>query len=188
MKSADVCEQGQETCESDLQKQLLISNTNQCHCKDSENCEQDFTCTSDHSTQNNHSVKDTQIKDPVKPLNSCCCGSVQSDLTDQCPVNSLPVKPLESLDSKCCVSDISVTDQCPADMLPPEPEKPLDSDCCGSGCVPCVFDIYEQEVKIWERECERIRRKISGDDQQVETYSLYLCLSLIIRGYRSVNL
>ena len=32
--------------------------------------------------------------------------------------------------------------------------------CCGNGCVPCVFDIYEEEVKIWESECKRIRRKV----------------------------
>lgn len=28
------------------------------------------------------------------------------------------------------------------------PVPPLDSDCCGSGCTPCIFDIYEQELKI----------------------------------------
>ncbi|XP_054258781.1 NADH-cytochrome b5 reductase-like [Macrosteles quadrilineatus] len=30
-----------------------------------------------------------------------------------------------------------------------EPEKPDPSDCCGSGCSPCVFDIYEQQLKSW---------------------------------------
>ena len=24
------------------------------------------------------------------------------------------------------------------------PWKPLDSDCCGSGCNPCILDIYQQ--------------------------------------------
>lgn len=43
--------------------------------------------------------------------------------------------------------------------LPTKPEPPADSDCCGSGCIPCVFDIYEQELKIWEQECNRIRNK-----------------------------
>ena len=32
------------------------------------------------------------------------------------------------------------------------PQRPLDSDCCGNGCVPCVFDLYEEELKIWENE------------------------------------
>lgn len=40
--------------------------------------------------------------------------------------------------------------------LPPKPEKPLDSDCCGNGCKSCVFDIYEEELRIWEDECQRI--------------------------------
>ncbi|XP_005105174.1 NADH-cytochrome b5 reductase-like [Aplysia californica] len=42
-------------------------------------------------------------------------------------------------------------------MLPEPPERPLDSDCCGNGCVPCVFDIYEEEVALWEAECKRLR-------------------------------
>lgn len=31
-----------------------------------------------------------------------------------------------------------------------------DSDCCGLGCVFCVFDIYEQDLKIWKQECRKI--------------------------------
>ena len=37
--------------------------------------------------------------------------------------------------------------------LPPPPEEPQPSDCCGSGCSPCVFDIYDQEVVKWKTEC-----------------------------------
>ena len=43
---------------------------------------------------------------------------------------------------------------------PPLPERPVEpdpSDCCGSGCIPCVFDIYEEDVKRWEQECIKIR-------------------------------
>ncbi|XP_076441230.1 NADH-cytochrome b5 reductase-like isoform X2 [Babylonia areolata] len=43
------------------------------------------------------------------------------------------------------------------EQLPEKPEKPLDSDCCGNGCVPCVLDIYAEELAIWERECARIQ-------------------------------
>ncbi|OWF43058.1 NADH-cytochrome b5 reductase-like [Mizuhopecten yessoensis] len=46
-----------------------------------------------------------------------------------------------------------------SDLLPQPPESPLDSDCCGTGCVPCVFDIHMQEMKIWERECNRVRQR-----------------------------
>ena len=41
--------------------------------------------------------------------------------------------------------------------LPEKPEKPLNSDCCGQGCTPCVLDIYQEELAIWERECARIK-------------------------------
>ncbi|GFR58449.1 NADH-cytochrome b5 reductase [Elysia marginata] len=40
--------------------------------------------------------------------------------------------------------------------LPPAPERPLDSDCCGEGCVPCVMDIYQQELELWQEECALI--------------------------------
>lgn len=49
--------------------------------------------------------------------------------------------------------------------IPVEPQKPLDSDCCGTGCVPCVFDIYEQEVKIWKAECRKVKAGTSSDQQ-----------------------
>ncbi|KAL3868469.1 hypothetical protein ACJMK2_041270 [Sinanodonta woodiana] len=44
-----------------------------------------------------------------------------------------------------------------------KPVKPSDGDCCGQGCIPCVFDIYEQELKIWEEECRQI---VSGRDSE----------------------
>ena len=31
--------------------------------------------------------------------------------------------------------------------LPERPVEPDPSDCCGSGCTPCVFDIYEVDLK-----------------------------------------
>ena len=40
--------------------------------------------------------------------------------------------------------------------LPPKPIPPADSDCCDSGCDMCVKDVYEQELKIWEQECNNI--------------------------------
>lgn len=49
-------------------------------------------------------------------------------------------------------------------VLPPPPIAPEPEDCCGSGCVPCVLDIYEQEVAIWKRQCEAITR---GEDKTV---------------------
>lgn len=42
--------------------------------------------------------------------------------------------------------------------LPSRPEEPLSSDCCGSGCTPCVYDIYEEDLKRWERECKSVNQ------------------------------
>lgn len=36
------------------------------------------------------------------------------------------------------------------DDLPERPEEPLQGDCCGTGCSPCVFDIYREELERWE--------------------------------------
>ncbi|XP_043220223.1 NADH-cytochrome b5 reductase-like [Amphibalanus amphitrite] len=32
-----------------------------------------------------------------------------------------------------------------------EPRRPLDSECCGSGCSPCVFDLYDRDLAAWRR-------------------------------------
>lgn len=43
------------------------------------------------------------------------------------------------------------------DERPVPPERPADSECCQSGCSPCVFDFYYEELdayraalKAWE--------------------------------------
>lgn len=35
--------------------------------------------------------------------------------------------------------------------LPAPPEEPLQSDCCGTGCTPCVLDVYQEELEKWLR-------------------------------------
>ena len=37
------------------------------------------------------------------------------------------------------------------ESLPDPPEEPLSSDCCGGGCVPCVMDIYQEQLEQWEK-------------------------------------
>ncbi len=32
------------------------------------------------------------------------------------------------------------------DARPVPPERPSDSECCQSGCSPCVFDFYYEEM------------------------------------------
>lgn len=42
--------------------------------------------------------------------------------------------------------------------LPEPPEEPLQSDCCGTGCSPCVFDIYQDDLAKW-KELEQLSPK-----------------------------
>ncbi|XP_059093202.1 NADH-cytochrome b5 reductase-like [Tigriopus californicus] len=51
----------------------------------------------------------------------------------------------------------------PSSAEEPVPDKPLDSDCCGQGCQPCVFDIYEQNLRIWQT------RQIQGGNSELAT-------------------
>ncbi|HQR11948.1 MAG TPA: oxidoreductase-like domain-containing protein [Casimicrobiaceae bacterium] len=40
--------------------------------------------------------------------------------------------------------------------LPPRPTPPRPEDCCGSGCVHCIYVIYDDAMLAWEREVERL--------------------------------
>ena len=40
--------------------------------------------------------------------------------------------------------------------LPAEPEEPRPQECCGQACMPCVFDIYCDDLARWTRECKAI--------------------------------
>lgn len=35
--------------------------------------------------------------------------------------------------------------------LPPRPEPPDPADCCGSGCVRCIFDLYDDQLRAWRQ-------------------------------------
>ncbi|XP_039567491.1 NADH-cytochrome b5 reductase-like isoform X4 [Passer montanus] len=37
------------------------------------------------------------------------------------------------------------------DWLALRPQEPSPSQCCGSGCKPCIYDVYEKELAQWER-------------------------------------
>lgn len=41
------------------------------------------------------------------------------------------------------------------DPRPRPPEKPFPDECCGSGCVPCILDVYEDEL-------DRYRAKLTA--------------------------
>jgi cytochrome-b5 reductase len=44
------------------------------------------------------------------------------------------------------------------DIYPHKPTKPFDSECCGTGCTPCVFDIYDKQISQWKIQCDAIRK------------------------------
>ncbi|XP_047583800.1 NADH-cytochrome b5 reductase-like isoform X3 [Lutra lutra] len=47
------------------------------------------------------------------------------------------------------------------------PVEPLPSQCCGSGCSPCVFDLYHQELAKWEAaRASKDRSLLSGEESQ----------------------
>ena len=43
-----------------------------------------------------------------------------------------------------------------APVLPPRPTSPRPEDCCGSGCVHCIYVVYDDALMAWEREVKRI--------------------------------
>lgn len=52
---------------------------------------------------------------------------------------------------------MDTNDKNACDLLPPTPVSPEASDCCGNGCSPCVYDIYEADLKSWKIKCEKIK-------------------------------
>jgi len=55
-----------------------------------------------------------------------------------------------------------------------EPCKPSELDCCGSGCNPCILDIYEQEKKI-----SRHSSTVSSSHLNPEHYSSFQIVDII---------
>ncbi|WP_435106014.1 oxidoreductase-like domain-containing protein [Arhodomonas sp. AD133] len=41
--------------------------------------------------------------------------------------------------------------------LPRRPVEPDLDECCGTGCDPCVFDLYEERLQRWRARCNEIR-------------------------------
>ena len=49
-------------------------------------------------------------------------------------------------------------------MLKPIP--PLPENCCGQGCTPCVNDIYEAELKLWEKAAANNTDQVKNDFEE----------------------
>ncbi|KAM3914394.1 NADH-cytochrome b5 reductase-like [Leptodactylus fuscus] len=41
------------------------------------------------------------------------------------------------------------------DWLSLKPVEPTPAQCCGSGCTPCIYDLYQAELEVWQRAKER---------------------------------
>uniref|UniRef100_A0A8C2LLB3 Cytochrome b5 reductase-like n=1 Tax=Cricetulus griseus TaxID=10029 RepID=A0A8C2LLB3_CRIGR len=50
-----------------------------------------------------------------------------------------------------------------------KPVEPLPSQCCGSGCSPCVFDLYSRDLERWEAARARNDRSLLSGKQSPET-------------------
>ncbi|MEX0387055.1 oxidoreductase-like domain-containing protein [Spiribacter onubensis] len=55
--------------------------------------------------------------------------------------------------------------------FPPPPREPDLDECCGSGCDPCVFDLYEQRLERWRVRCEAFRASATGRQESTPEQS-----------------
>lgn len=91
---------------------------------------------------------------PKPPLRNDCYDQDDVETYPRPPSSCLahfPEPPEDPLLSNCCEQDSFETLQHPSSDLP---EPPLQSDCCGTGCSPCVFDIYQEDLAKWKELAE----------------------------------
>lgn len=50
------------------------------------------------------------------------------------------------------------------DPRPIEPAMPDLDDCCGSGCSPCVFDLYDEQREAWQQALRAWRQRQAQRD------------------------
>jgi hypothetical protein len=46
------------------------------------------------------------------------------------------------------------------------PRKPEPHECCGTGCIPCVMDIYEEELWEYERALKALAESRQSDEKK----------------------
>ncbi|WP_425600964.1 oxidoreductase-like domain-containing protein [Dyella sedimenti] len=49
------------------------------------------------------------------------------------------------------------------DPPPTKPQRPDDEDCCGQGCVPCVFDLYDEAMGRYREELAAWKARHPGE-------------------------
>ncbi|WP_051003566.1 oxidoreductase-like domain-containing protein [Cupriavidus sp. BIS7] len=55
------------------------------------------------------------------------------------------------------------------DPRPQPPERPGDNECCGSGCDPCVFDFYNDEMERYRQELRAWEARQAAHEQTEKT-------------------
>lgn len=64
-------------------------------------------------------------------------------------------------------------------MYDPPPEPPTESDCCGTGCVPCVLDVYDKEYTLWKcRQASGNLDQLRRDLLSVTNHKTYEIISI----------
>jgi len=49
-----------------------------------------------------------------------------------------------------------------SDPPPTPPQRPDDEDCCGQGCVPCIFDFYDEAMGRYREELAAWKERHPG--------------------------
>jgi hypothetical protein len=49
-----------------------------------------------------------------------------------------------------------------SDDRPLPPTRPDSNDCCRSGCVPCVFDLYEEQLELYRVALKRWQQRLAA--------------------------
>jgi hypothetical protein len=49
------------------------------------------------------------------------------------------------------------------DPPPIKPQRPDDEDCCGQGCVPCIFDLYDEAMGRYREELAAWKERHPGE-------------------------
>ena len=61
-----------------------------------------------------------------------------------------------------CMSTANISLERDDDPRPMAPEPPLPSDCCDSGCDPCVYDLYNDELQAYRERLARWQERHPG--------------------------
>jgi len=49
-----------------------------------------------------------------------------------------------------------------------EPREPDPDECCGSGCFPCVLDVYYDALEKYELKRAELEEKMESDSRAIE--------------------